>query len=109
MGSDEENEGIHILMKDEGVSSMHAQLTNEGHRWKLSDLMSANGTYVNGKKANVSYLSSGDRIRFGPVECVCHVPALRKSDGAGRRRALLIAMLACAAALAAALVYRLLA
>jgi pSer/pThr/pTyr-binding forkhead associated (FHA) protein len=34
------------------------------------DQMSANGTYVNGKRSNVSYLTSGDRVRFGPVECV---------------------------------------
>jgi pSer/pThr/pTyr-binding forkhead associated (FHA) protein len=32
--------------------------------------MSANGTYVNGKRSNVSYLTAGDRVRFGPVECI---------------------------------------
>jgi len=34
------------------------------------DQMSANGTFVNGKRSNVSYLAAGDRVRFGPVECV---------------------------------------
>jgi len=25
---------------------------------------------VNGKRSNVSYLTAGDRVRFGPVECI---------------------------------------
>ena len=38
-------------------------------------LWSANGTFVNGKRSNVSYLSPGDRVRFGPVECIFHARA----------------------------------
>ncbi len=37
--------------------------------------MSANGTFVNGKRSNMSYLDNGDRIRFGPVECIFKTPA----------------------------------
>jgi len=61
-----------VQLSDSGVSALHAKIVNEGERWKLLDQMSANGTYVNGKRSNVSYLSSGDRVRFGPVECVFH-------------------------------------
>ncbi len=64
---------------DSGVSALHAKIVNEGERWKVLDQMSANGTFVNGKRANVSYLSSGDRVRFGPVECVFH------TDGSSAR------------------------
>ena len=70
----------------------------------ICDLMSANGTYVNGKKTNISYLSPEDRIRIGPVECIFHIPA-RKRSGGGRPRTKLVAIivLVVAAALAAAL------
>jgi pSer/pThr/pTyr-binding forkhead associated (FHA) protein len=59
-----------VQFHDSGVSALHAKIVNEGERWKVLDQMSANGTFVNGKRSNVSYLSSGDRVRFGPVECV---------------------------------------
>jgi pSer/pThr/pTyr-binding forkhead associated (FHA) protein len=62
-----------VQFMDSGVSALHAKIVNEGERWKVLDQMSANGTFVNGKRANVSYLASGDRVRFGPVECVFHV------------------------------------
>jgi hypothetical protein len=63
-----------VSIADAGVSSMHAKLVNDGKRWKLIDQMSANGTYVNGKRSNVSYLSNGDRVGFGPVECEFRLP-----------------------------------
>jgi pSer/pThr/pTyr-binding forkhead associated (FHA) protein len=62
-----------VQFQDSGVSALHAKIANEGERWKVIDQMSANGTFVNGKRSNVSYLASGDRVRFGPVECVFHV------------------------------------
>ncbi len=37
--------------------------------------MSANGTFVNGKRSNMSFLDNGDRVRFGPVECIFRIPA----------------------------------
>ena len=64
-----------VQFQDSGVSALHAKIVNEGERWKVIDQMSANGTFVNGKRSNVSYLSSGDRVRFGPVECVFHTDA----------------------------------
>jgi pSer/pThr/pTyr-binding forkhead associated (FHA) protein len=59
-----------VQFQDSGVSALHAKIVNEGERWKVLDQMSANGTFVNGKRSNVSYLTAGDRVRFGPVECV---------------------------------------
>lgn len=58
-----------ICIDHPSVSKNHAQIVNEGQRWKLIDLMSANGTYVNGVKGLTSYLNSGDTVRFGQVEC----------------------------------------
>jgi pSer/pThr/pTyr-binding forkhead associated (FHA) protein len=67
-----------VQFMDPGVSALHAKIVNEGERWKVLDQMSANGTFVNGKRTNVSYLASGDRVRFGPVECIFH------TDGSAR-------------------------
>lgn len=72
-----------IQFQDTGVSALHAKIVNEGQRWKILDQMSANGTFVNGKRSNVSYLSSGDRVRFGPVECVFQ--ASRSEAGSAAR------------------------
>jgi len=63
-----------IVLDDAGVSAFHAKIVNEGQRWKLIDQMSANGSFVNGAKANISYLKNGDRLRFGPVECLFQLP-----------------------------------
>lgn len=71
-----------VVFQDSGVSALHAKIVNEGERWKVLDQMSANGTYVNGKRSNVSYLTAGDRVRFGPVECIFQTRA-----GAAPRRA----------------------
>jgi len=76
-----------VQFQDSGVSALHAKIVNEGERWKVLDQMSANGTYVNGKRSNVSYLSAGDRVRFGPVECIFQTSragaAPRRSTGSG--------------------------
>lgn len=63
-----------IVLTDDGVSGFHAKIVNEGARWKVIDQMSANGTFVNERKSNISYMASGDRVRFGPVDCVFHLP-----------------------------------
>ena len=68
-----------ISIDDGSVSTNHAQLIHEGQRWKLIDLMSANGTYVNDNKGLTSYLSSGDKVRFGQVEFLFK---LQESEGA---------------------------
>ena len=64
-----------IVFADKGVSGRHAKIVNEGMRWKLIDQLAANGTFVNGNRTNMSFLSSGDRLRFGPVECIFQLPA----------------------------------
>lgn len=73
-----------IVLDDAGVSAFHAKIVNEGKRWKLIDQMSANGSFVNGQKANISYLKSGDRLRFGPVECAFQLPEAAVSAVAAR-------------------------
>lgn len=71
--------GCDIRLSDRGVSALHARIVNEGARWKVVDEMSANGTYVNDKRSPVSYLASGNRLRFGPVSCLLQLPRSRAS------------------------------
>jgi len=71
VGSDE---GREIRIQRDGVSGLHAKIVNSGKLWKVVDQVSGNGTFVNGKRVNVSYLHSGDRIAFGPAECVFQAP-----------------------------------
>jgi len=102
VGSDE---GREIRIQRDGVSGLHAKIVNSGKLWKVVDQVSGNGTFVNGKRVTVSYLHSGDRIAFGPAECLFQAPeskidapsAAATSSGknapldARRKRGLLIA------------------
>ncbi|MDA9981938.1 FHA domain-containing protein [Gammaproteobacteria bacterium] len=60
--------GADIIIDEASVSTKHAQFVKQGDRWKVVDLMSTSGTYVNGKKTQASFLSSGDALRLGRVE-----------------------------------------
>lgn len=59
-----------IQLDDESVSGRHAQLIHEQGRWKVVNLMSVNGTFVNERKVLSAFLSPGDCIRMGEVELV---------------------------------------
>ena len=91
-----------VQFQDSGVSALHAKIVNEGERWKVLDQMSANGTFVNGKRANVSYLSAGDRVRFGPVECIFQTaktaaaPTARTGSSAAGAKSNMLAIAAAA-------------
>ena len=71
-------ESADIVVNDQSVSNSHAQLIRDGERWKLVDLMSANGTYVNGVKGLATYLQSGNLIRFGQIEFQFLLPPEKK-------------------------------
>jgi pSer/pThr/pTyr-binding forkhead associated (FHA) protein len=58
----------------DGVSGLHAKILRNGDTWTISDLMSANGTFVDGQKINRSHLQSGSQLGFGPVLCTFLLP-----------------------------------
>lgn len=70
-----------VMLNHESVSGAHAQIINDAGRWKVIDLMSANGTYANGKKCLTGYLSSGDMVCFGSVECAFMLPEGEQKAG----------------------------
>lgn len=56
-----------LWLSDDGVSRKHARLLQEGDRYYLEDLSSANGTYVQGEKiSGRRLLEDGDQIQMGP-------------------------------------------
>jgi pSer/pThr/pTyr-binding forkhead associated (FHA) protein len=63
-----------ICLAETGVSAKHASLTHDLNRWLLVDDLSVSGTYVNDKKTLRSFLSDGDQLMFGPIECVFRIP-----------------------------------
>jgi len=84
VGSDAQRD---VVLPDDGVSSLHARIVNDGKHWKVVDQMSSNGTFVNDKRSSMSYLSAGDRVRFGPIECVFQIPKGGvRAGGAGKLR-----------------------
>jgi len=67
LGRDEKC-GIRLVA--EGVSRNHAQVIRENTRWLITDLMSKNGTVVNGEKVEQRELSDGDTVKVGDVVLV---------------------------------------
>ncbi len=63
-----------IVLNDAGVSGTHAVIDRDGKKWKLTDSLSQNQTFVNDKTAAFSYLSDGDIIDFGPIKCKFVIP-----------------------------------
>lgn len=71
-----------VVLDDAGVSAFHAQIINEGATWKLINLMSSNGSFVNGQRVQTAYLNSGDRLQFGATEFVFNLGGLKMGGGA---------------------------
>ena len=57
--------GNTIQLKDTEVSRRHAEIQLEGAKFKIVDLNSSNGTYVNSKIVGEQVLRSGDRVQIG--------------------------------------------
>jgi pSer/pThr/pTyr-binding forkhead associated (FHA) protein len=75
-----------ICLAETGVSAKHASLTHDLNRWLLVDDLSVSGTYVNDKKTLRSFLSDGDQLMFGPVECIFRVPPAETEEVAASAR-----------------------
>ena len=64
-------EGNNVILTSGSVSRQHARIRAEVGDYRLFDLGSANGTFVNDQKvADPVVLKDGDRVRFGEVEFV---------------------------------------
>jgi hypothetical protein len=83
----------HVVLDDPSVSKVHAQIVLDNGYWKVVNLLSSNGTFVNGKKVSIAPISDGDRLRFGQVELIFKAGQLSQmlseenetGNGRGRR------------------------
>lgn len=55
---------------DTYISSRHAEIDFSEGAFRLHDLQSTNGTFLNGKKVREAELADGDRLRIGTTELI---------------------------------------
>jgi len=100
-----------IVLGVASVSAVHARFSEQPDGgWKILNVLSTNGTFVNDERISERVLAHGDRIRFGEVEFVFEMAAGRKGESgrsggavAGQRRR--VWALAAAAVLIAAIIW----
>ncbi|MDH5433714.1 MAG: FHA domain-containing protein [Gammaproteobacteria bacterium] len=91
-----------VVVNVSSVSAIHAQMHNEGGNWKVVNLLSSNGTFVNGKKVSNLYVNAGDRISFAGAEFIFTYIDAAKSDGTKKGNGLVIGLIVVAAIAAGA-------
>lgn len=67
IGRDSNND---LQLHDSEVSRFHAELQPEGDGFKVVDLGSSNGTFLNGDRISSVAVSSGDRVQLGKTHLV---------------------------------------
>ena len=75
-----------IILTDSSVSSEHARINHDADGWRVVNLLSTNGTFVNGKRVSNEVLHHGDRVRFGRVEFLFQDPDKQKSGSSATGR-----------------------
>jgi diguanylate cyclase (GGDEF)-like protein len=58
-----------ICIRDESVSRRHASIHPDGDAYRIRDLQSTNGTFVNDVRVTVQKLKDGDYLHIG--NCIC--------------------------------------
>jgi signal transduction histidine kinase/pSer/pThr/pTyr-binding forkhead associated (FHA) protein len=61
-----------IRLHDTEVSRRHAELRQDEENYRIVDLGSANGTFLNGQLVNQAPLHSGDRLQLGQTVMLFH-------------------------------------
>ncbi|MEO7932474.1 MAG: FHA domain-containing protein [Chthoniobacterales bacterium] len=64
-----------IVIPDDGVSGLHAEIRLDGETYQVRDLGSSNGTRVNGNRISQSELRDRDIVAFGPIQCAFFLAA----------------------------------
>ena len=70
-----------VQLSDRRVSGNHAKMYPMNGAWRICDLNSTNGTYVNGRRVSEAALREGDIVTIGPYEITFTSECLRISGG----------------------------
>ncbi len=70
-----------IRLPDQGVSRRHCTLENVGARLKVTDLESANGSYINEELIEEGSLKPGDSLAVGPAILECRSRETQRAPG----------------------------
>ncbi|QOC23118.1 FHA domain-containing protein [Wenzhouxiangella sp. AB-CW3] len=73
-----------IRIEEASVSSEHARLVRDDDGWRVVNLLSTNGTFVNDRKISNAAIKDGDHVRFGRAEFVFHDADHRIGSGGQR-------------------------
>ncbi len=57
-----------VVVPDDSVSRVHAEIRREGERYRLLDRESTAGTFLGGSRITDAFLRPGDELRLGQVE-----------------------------------------
>jgi ABC-type multidrug transport system ATPase subunit len=73
-----------IVIEVPTVSQYHAQVERIGQRYRVNDLNSSNGTFVNDQRIDQDvWVSAGDSIRIGPYRFVAGIETFSQFDETG--------------------------
>jgi len=70
-----------IIVDDDSVSLVHARLVEKNGEWRVLNLLSTNGTWVNNHKVSDGFLRDGDTVCFGQAEFTFHNTGTSRSTG----------------------------
>ncbi len=70
-----------IIVDDDSVSLVHARLVEKNGEWRVLNLLSTNGTWVNDRKVSDGVLRDGDTVCFGQAAFVFHIVGKRRPTG----------------------------
>lgn len=59
-----------LQIEDASVSSHHAEIIPEDGQYRLRDLGSTNGTFINDGQIEEVHLNHGDQVRFGSIQAI---------------------------------------
>ena len=66
------HEDCEICLDEPSLSNRHAQLVHESGQWRVVNLVSTNGIFINGERRLSAYLGAGDLLELGDVRMVFH-------------------------------------
>lgn len=62
--------GNDVVLDELDISLEHARIVRSGGEWRVVDLRSTNGVFINGKRVQQGVLQYGDHVAFGPASFI---------------------------------------